>query len=62
MSTTTKTSTDAIGLRDRISALYIDPDLTAIAVFSALGLLVSLYFMSHFSFSVEDATFLASYL
>jgi hypothetical protein len=62
MSTTTQTPTGAIGLRGRISALYIDPDFAAMAVFSALGLLASLFFVSHFPLSVEDAKFLASYL
>jgi hypothetical protein len=62
MSTTIQTSTRAIGPRDRISAVLNDPNFAVVAIFSGLGLLASLYFMSHFPFSVEDATFLASYL
>jgi hypothetical protein len=44
---TTQTSTGLIGLRHRISAVVNDPDFAATALFSALGLLASFYFMSH---------------
>ncbi len=47
---TTKTSTGFIGLR----AVVSDPNLTAVALFSALGLLASFYFMTHFALSVVD--------
>jgi hypothetical protein len=50
MSTTsesTKTSTGLIGPRSRISAVVNDPDFVAVALFSALGLLASFYFMTH---------------
>jgi hypothetical protein len=62
MSTTTQSSTGFIGLRHRISALVNDPNFSAVALFSALGLLTSFYFMTHFPFPVEDATFLAPWL
>jgi hypothetical protein len=55
---TTQTSTGFIGLR----AVVNDPNFVAVALFSALGLLASLYFMTHFSLPVEDATFLTSWL
>jgi hypothetical protein len=58
MSTTTQTSTGYIGLRHRTSALFKDPNFTVVALFSALGLLASFYFMTHFP--VED--FLAAWL
>ena len=45
--TSTQTSTGVIGLRHRISAVLNDPDFAATALFSALGLLASFYFMSH---------------
>jgi hypothetical protein len=59
MSTTTQ---GFVGLRHRISAVAIDPNLTAVVLFSALGLLASFYFMTHFPLSVEDATLLAQWL
>jgi uncharacterized membrane protein YjjB (DUF3815 family) len=65
MSTTTQTTKTAggfIGLRLRTLAVVNDPDFVAVALFSALGLLASFYFMTHFSLPVEDATFLASWL
>ena len=52
MSTTTQTSTGSIGLRDRVSAVVNDSNLAVLALFCALGLLASLYFMVHFP--VED--------
>jgi hypothetical protein len=55
---TTQTSTGLIGLRHRISAVVNDPDFAATALFSALGLLASFYFMTHLP--VED--FLAPWL
>ncbi len=55
---TTETSTGFIGLRDRTSAIVNDPNLVAVALFSALGLLASFYFMTHFP--VEG--FLAAWL
>jgi hypothetical protein len=61
MSTITDTSTGFIGLH-RILAGLNDPNFPAVAIFSALGLLASFYFMSHFPIAVEDAPFLASYL
>jgi hypothetical protein len=33
-----------------------------VVLFSALGLLAALYFMTHFPLSVEDATFLSQWL
>ena len=57
---TTQTSTGLIGLRHRISAVVNDPDFVAVALFSALGLLASFYFMTHFALSVEDATLLVT--
>jgi hypothetical protein len=62
MSTISQTSTGLIGPRYRISAVLNDPDFVAVAVFSALGMLASFYFMSHFPFLLDDATYLASYL
>jgi hypothetical protein len=69
MSTITQTSTGFIGLRGRISAVLYDPDFVAVAVFSAVGLLVSalgllasFYFASHFPSLVDDAASLAPYL
>ena len=59
---TTQTSTGLIGLRHRISAVINDPDFVAVALFSALGLLASFYFMTHLTLSVEDASFLAQWL
>jgi hypothetical protein len=59
MSTTPQTtSTGLISLRHRISTVVNDPDFVATALFSALGLLASLYFMTHVP--VED--FLAAWL
>ncbi len=52
MSTTTQTTqtlTGLIGLRSRISAVVSDPEFVAVALFSALGLLASFYFMTHFT-------------
>jgi hypothetical protein len=49
------------GLRHRISAVAIDPDLVVVVLFSALGLLAALYFMTHFPLSDEDATFLTQW-
>jgi len=46
---TTQTSTGLIGLRYRISAVVSDPEFIAVALFSALGLLASFYFMTHFA-------------
>jgi hypothetical protein len=59
---TTQTATGFIGLRHRTSTVVNDPNFLAVALFSALGLLASFYFMTHFSLPVEDATFLASWL
>ena len=56
MSTTTQGFT---GLRHRISAVAIDPDLAVVVLFSALGLLAAFYLMTHFPLSVEDAAFIA---
>jgi hypothetical protein len=42
---TTKTSTGFVGLRDRA---VVNDDLTVLALFCALGLLASLYVMTHF--------------
>jgi hypothetical protein len=58
MTITTQTSTGLIGLRSRIWTVVNDPDFAATALFSALGLLASFYFMTHFP--VED--FLAPWL
>jgi hypothetical protein len=58
MSTTTQTSTGFIGLRDVVN----DPNLVVVALFSALGLLASFYFMTHSPLPVEDATFLTAWL
>jgi hypothetical protein len=55
---TTQTSTGFIGLQHRTSAIVNDPNLVAVALFSALGLVASFYFMTHFP--VED--FLAAWL
>ncbi len=55
---TTQTSTGFIGLR----AVVSDPNLTAVVLFSALGLLASFYFMTHFALSVDDATFLTAWM
>jgi hypothetical protein len=63
MSTTSQTtSTGLIGLRHRISAVVNDPDFVAVALFSALGLLASFYFMTHVALAVEDVSFLAQRL
>jgi hypothetical protein len=62
MSTITQTSTGFVGRRHRISAVLSDSDFAAIAVFSALGLLASFYFVSHFPSLVDDAASLAPYL
>ena len=63
MSTTSQTtSTSLIGLRHRISAVVNDPDFVAVALFSALGLLASFYFMTHFPLPVEVATLLATWM
>jgi hypothetical protein len=51
-----------IGLRHRISAAAIDPNLAVAVLFSALGLLAAFYFMTHFPLSAEDATFLTQWL
>ena len=59
MSTTTQ---GFIGLRHRISAVAIDPNLAVVVHFSALGLLAALYFMTRFPLSVEDATLLTQWL
>jgi hypothetical protein len=59
---TTQTSTGFIGLWHRTSAVVNDPNFAAVALFCALGLLASFYFMTHFPFSVEDATSLTSWL
>ena len=59
---TTQTSTGLIGLRHRISAVVNDPDFVAVALFSALGLLASFYFMTHFAVPVKDATLLATWM
>jgi hypothetical protein len=58
MSTTTQ---GFIGLRHQTSAVAKD-NLAVVVVFSALGLLASFYFMTHFPLPVEDATFLTSWL
>ncbi len=58
---TTKTATGFVGLRHRTSAVVNNPNFVAVALFSALGLLASFYFMTHFPLSVEDATFLAAW-
>jgi hypothetical protein len=59
---TTQTSTGLIGLRHRISAVVNDPDFVAVALFSALGLLASFYFMTHFALPVEDATLFSTWM
>ncbi len=59
---TTKTSTGFIGLWQRIAVVTNNPDFAAVALFVSLGLLASIYLMTHFPFSVEDATVLASWL
>ncbi len=45
---TTQISTGFIGLRHRTSTIVNDPNLIVVALFSALGLLASFYFMTHF--------------
>ena len=62
MSMLTQTSTGFIGLRHRISAVLNDPNFAVVAIFSALGLLASFYFMSHFPITVENARFLTTLL
>ena len=59
MSTTTQ---GFIGLQHQTSAVAKEPNLAVVVVFSALGLLASFYFMTHFPLPVEDATFLTSWL
>ncbi len=58
MSITTETAKTSTG----IATVANDPDFVAVALFSALGLLATIYLMINFPFSVEDATFLASLL
>ncbi len=52
----TKTSTD---LSDRILAFANDTDLIAVVLFSALGLLATIYFSMHFPTSDQIATLLS---
>jgi hypothetical protein len=40
----------------------IDRDLAIVVLFCVLGLLASVFFMTHFPLSVEDATTLASWV
>jgi hypothetical protein len=49
------------GLRRRTSVV-IDSDLTVVVLFCVLGLLASVYFMTHFPLSTDDAASLASWL
>jgi hypothetical protein len=58
MSTTTQ---DFVSPRRRTSVV-IDRDLTIVVLFCVLGLLASVYFMTHFPLSANDATSLASWL
>ncbi len=62
MTMTTQTATGFIGIGHRISAVVNSPDAAVVALFSILGLLTSVYLMSYFPLSVEDAAFLAQYL
>jgi hypothetical protein len=65
MSTTPQTSqtlTGLIGLWHRISTVVNDPDFAAVVLFSALGLLASFYFITHFALPVEDATLLTAWM
>ncbi len=52
----TKTSPD---LLDRIWAVTNDTDLIAVVLFSALGLLATIYFSMHFPMSDQVATLLS---
>jgi hypothetical protein len=58
VSTGARTLTGFIGLRHQTWAVVNDANLPLVALFSALGLLASFYFMTHFP--VED--FLAPWL
>jgi hypothetical protein len=58
MSTTTQ---GFVGLPRRTS-VAIDRDLAIVVLFCVLGLLASVYFMTHFPLSVDDTTSLASWL
>ena len=62
MSTTTQTSTGVVGLQSRISAVVRDPNFAVVVLFSALGLLASFYFITHFALPVEDATLLTAWM
>jgi hypothetical protein len=42
--------------------VVVDRDLAVVVLFSVLGLLASVYFMTHFPLSLDDATNLASWL
>jgi hypothetical protein len=55
ISTTTETTKTSTG-----SAVV--NDIAVLALFCILGLLASFYIMTHFPFSVEDATYLAAWL
>jgi hypothetical protein len=50
------------GLRHRTTAVASDPNLAIVVLFCVLGLIASVYFMTHFPLSVDDATSLASWL
>jgi hypothetical protein len=43
-------------------AVVIDGNLAIVTLFSMLGLLASVFFMTHFPLSVDDATSLTSWL
>jgi hypothetical protein len=57
MSTTTEFGTGIVEHRPAVVN-----ELAILALFSALGLLASLYVMTHFPLPVEDATFLTTWL
>jgi hypothetical protein len=51
-----------IDLRHRTPAVVSDSNLAIVVLFSVLGLVASVYFMTHSPLPVEDATFLTSWL
>jgi hypothetical protein len=59
MSTTTQ---GLVGLHRRRTSVVIDRDLAIVILFCVLGLLASVFFMTHFPLSVDDATTLASWV
>jgi hypothetical protein len=56
------TSQGLVGLRRRRTSVVIDRDFAIVVLFCVLGLLASVYFMTHFPLSVDDAALLTSWL